>query len=341
MNGRSGIAHNSLILFVAVLFIVLAVVVVWYHGDREGGATDEDLSIPERRTATGSSQSPRPLESDPFNSQEDEELWKAIQETFSVERVHPSGDPKWQERSLVRRDFRRVEGLVKELRRQGFEGDALFAAVEEQLIEKYGPEAVKLVESCRLFEQEIARADLEAMSAEERFEYVHRVRRDVFGEEMADTLFFEKEAFARHKLEESAIREDESLTEEEQRAGIVAQRNALQVELASRGAYVSFADERRDELEGKLRERHGEGLESMSAEERRAATWELYQEELPPETLEKVERVLESQALKRAAFEAYQEESQAILNDPELSFDQRQEQLEELADRYNSGGGDE
>ena len=179
------------------------------------------------------------------------------------------------------------------------------------------------------------------MSPEERFEYVHMVRRDVFGEEMADTLFFEKEAFARYRLEETTIREDASLSEEEQRARIAAQRNALQVELASRGAYVSFADERRDELEGKLREKYGEGLESMSAEERRVATWELYQEELPPETLEKVERVLASQALKRAAFEAYQEESQAIVNDPELSFEQRQEQLEELADRYNFGGGDE
>jgi lipase chaperone LimK len=231
-----------------------------------------------------------------------------------------------------------VDGLVKELRREGFEGDALFAAVEERLIETYGPEAAEMVESYRLFEQEIARVDLEAMSPEEHFEYLRRVRRDVFGEEMADALFFEKEAFSRYKLEESAIREDESLTEEEQRAGIMARRNALQVELASRGAYVSFADERRDELEGKLREKYGDGLESMSAEERQAATRELYREELPPETLEKVERVLASQARKRAAFQAYQEESQAILNDPELSFEQRQEQLLELSERYNSGG---
>jgi len=344
MNGRSGVTHKFLILFLAMLFMALAAVVVWHHGGREERRTDEstapDRLNPEREMATGGRQSPSPLESDPFKAQEDAELWRAIQEVFRVERVHHSGDPKWQERSFLRRDFRRVEGLVKELRREGFEGDALFNAVEERLIETYVPEAAKPVDRYRLYEQAMAGVDLEAMSPEERFEYVHRIRRDVFGDEMADTLFFEKEAFARYKLEETEIREDASLTEEEQRARIVAQRNALQVELASRGAYVSFADERRDELESKLMERYGEDLESMSAEERGAATWELYREELPPETVEKVERVLASQARKRAVFEveAYQEESQAILNDPELSFEQRQEQLEELADRYPSGG---
>ena len=102
------------------------------------------------------------------------------------------------------------------------------------------------------------------------------------------------------------------------------------------GAFFAGLQRGRDEGPGLPKhERRGQ---DHSAEERQAATRDLYREELPPETLEKVERVLASQARKRAAFQAYQEESQAILNDPELSFEQRQELLLELSDRYNSGG---
>ena len=74
----------------------------------------------------------------------------------------------------------------------------------------------------------------------------------------------------------------------------------------------------------------------MTAEERKTAIWEMYSEELPPEIMNKVERILAAQAEKREELKAYQQERDIIMNDPELSFTQKQEDLKELKERFET-----
>lgn len=196
-----------------------------------------------------------------------------------------------------------------------------------------------MLEGYRRLEEDLANADLDSMGPEDRFEYTVRARREAFGEETAENLFFEQEAYTQYKLEEEAITQATDLTEAEKRSEIMGRRNALQVELASRGSYVSFADERRNELDQRLRERYGDSaVDAMSEEERAAAVWALYREELPPEMLAKAEKVLAAQAGKRAAFEAKRQEAEAILNDEDLSFEQKQELLQDLSAGTATGG---
>lgn len=284
------------------------------------GKRDSTLSIP-----THSEQPPA-----------SQDLWKAFQEILRVERIAPFENPKAEARAVAKREYNRVRQLSKELEGRGLEGEGLYAAVEGRLVAEGAEGALKMVDGYRRLEEDLARADLDGMSPEERFTYVVEARRDAFGEETADQLFFEKEAYTKYKLEETAIVEDTGLTENEKEAEIIGRRNALQVELASRGSYVSFADERREELDRRLRERYGESVGSLSGEERRAAVLALYRDELPPETIGRIEQILAAQAGRREAFEAYQRESEAILDDRDLSFDEKQERLAELSAQYNA-----
>ena len=270
------------------------------------------------------------------------DLWKGLQEAIRVERVNPSEDPKWMARAAAKSDFGLLNQSVKELEAQGLEGVELYAALEARLMDENAEGALKLLEGYRRLEEELATADLDGMSEEERFEVVVKARRDAFGDEMAEHLFFEKEAYNRYRLEEKAILRDRGLTEAEKEAEVIGRRNALQVEMASRGSYVSFAGERRRDLDQRLRERYGERVDALSEEERRAAMLEMAREDLPPETVEKAERILAAQAEKRAVFEAYRSEGKAILNDPDLSFEEKQERLADLAAQHDaspSGAG--
>jgi lipase chaperone LimK len=264
-------------------------------------------------------------------------VWEVFQEILKVERIAPFEDPEQRLRAVARRDFNQLKQQVKEFEAQGLGGEALYAAIEQRLLEENDEGALKMLDGYRRLEETLAAGDLDGMSPEERFEYVVEARRGAFGEETAEAIFFEKEAYTQYKLEEKAIVEDAGLTEAEKQAEIIGRRNSLQVELASRGSYVSFGDERRIELERKLGERYGESVRAMSEEERRAAILDVYRDELPPETVERVEQVLAAQAEKRSVFEAYRSESEAILNDQDLSFDEKQERLAELAAHYETG----
>jgi len=273
----------------------------------------------------------------------DGDIWKILQEALKVERIAPSEEnPRQRARAAARRDFRELNQVIQELRRQGLEGEELLAGVENRFIEANDEGALKMLDGYRRLQEDLASADLEGTSPEDRFAYLVRARRDAFGKETAEDLFFENEAYTQHKLEEKAIVQDTGLSEAEKQTEIIGRRNALQVDLASRGSYVSFADERHSELDRRLRERYGKGVGALSEEERRAAILDLYRGELPPETLEKVEQVLAAQAARRSAFEAYRSESEAILNDQDLSFDEKQERLAELSAQYDaspSGAG--
>jgi hypothetical protein len=231
---------------------------------------------------------------------------------FHAERVHYSGSPNGRERGIVHRDFRRVKQMIEASRGQGLEGERLYAAVEERLTEEYGPRPLMMLDGYRSLEQELAGVDLDALSPEARFDTVYKARRAAFGKELADTLFFQREKYARLRLQEEAILEDVGLGPEARQAEIAARRKALKAELASRGGYVSFGDERQDRLERELRERYGEAaVTAMSPEERRDAMREMVREVLSPEVLEVAERLLARRAHREASMEMGQSEGKA------------------------------
>jgi hypothetical protein len=227
----------------------------------------------------------------PSGVEETSDLWQQIQQAMQVERIHHAGDERRRERSIARRDFSRVKRLLKELRGQGLRGEALYAAAEEQLMAAHGPGVLKVLDGYRRLEEETDKQDLDRMSPEERFEYLHQARRDAFGEEMAQMLFFKDEARERYYLEERSLQEDPDLSEEMKAERIQELRKQLKVDLASQGTAIQFADERLQALEERLRERYGESVETMTPEERDQATWDMYSEELPPEIMERIEKI--------------------------------------------------
>jgi hypothetical protein len=240
------------------------------------------------------------------------ELWQKIQHTMRVERVHHSGDEKMEERSIARKYSLKVRRLLKELRGQGFRGEALYAAAEDQLVAAHGPGVLKMLDGYRQLEEEVAKEDLEAMSPEERFDYLHQARQVAFGEETAHMLFFKDEARHRYYFDERALREDPDLSEEMKEDRIRELRKKLRVDLASQGTSIQFADERLQALEERLRERYGESVETMTPEERDQAVWDLYSEEMPPEIMERIREIKDSWAERAYSKQLLHSEEQGI-----------------------------
>ncbi len=337
ISQRGSLSRPMLLVF-GMLVIALAMGAIWAskRGNDENSKTvPGHVSLSETKDpATGDRHYTVSIPTDRQQARESQSVWEVFQEILKVERFAPLEDPEPRARSAAKRDFNLLKERVKEFETQELEGEDLYAALEQRLIDENAEGALKMLDGYRRLEEALATDELDGMSPEDRFEYVVKARRDAFGEETAERLFFEKEAYTRYKLEEKAIAEDTGLTEVEKQAEIIGRRNTLQVELASRGSYVSFADERRSELDQRLRERYGESVGTMSEEERRAVILDLYREELPSETLERVEQVLAAQAERRSAFEAYRSESEAILNDQYLSFDEKQIRLADLSAQY-------
>lgn len=334
-GGPNTTLSRPILLFAGMLFLAVVAGGMWVHrGGVHESSEDKREAASVRETknpVTGDSHYTFSIPTDPGEPQASGDLWKALRDALKVERIAPNEDPEQRACDAARRDFRELNQVIRKLRQQGLEAEALYAAVENRLTEANDEGALKMLDGYRRLEEGLAAVDLDAMGPEERFEIVVKARRDAFGEEMAERLFFEKEAYTQYKLEEEAIVQDTGLTEAEKQAEIIGRRNALQVDLASRGSYVSFGDERGGAMDRKLRERYGEGVGAMSEEERRAAILVLYREELPPEMLSKVEQVLAAQEARRDEFEAVRSEREAILNDRDLSFDEKQERLVDLS----------
>lgn len=336
---RRGQAGRSLLIASSIILIAIIAGITWYLIGEKNPPRQEQAANPNARqigkSATAKAASPAPESADPSLQPGDTDLWQAIQDLLKVERVHHSGDPKKEARDIARNDYNHIKQLLKLLRTQGLEGDALYDDAEEQLVQAYGPRILKVLEGYRLLEEELAKVDLDAMTPEERFEYIHEARQYAFGEEMADNIFYNQEAFARYQLFEKSILADTSLSPETQQDALDERRKALQVDLAARGSYVSFADERQKELERKLQARYGDSLETMTAEEHKSAIWEMYSEELPPDVMDKVGRILAVHAEKKAEKDAYRQERDMIMNDPDLTYEQKKEQLADLKERFN------
>jgi hypothetical protein len=337
---KSGSMRRNALLVLGMLAIALVAGRMWARRGHSGDSSKvgpETASVHEsRNSVTGDRQYTLSIPADGQQAGDSQKIWEVLEEALRVERLAPFENPDRNARTVAKRSFNLLRQRVKELEAEGLEGEDLYAALEQRLSDEEAEGSLEMLDGYRRLEETLAAADLDGMSPEDRFEYVVEARRDAFGEETAEDLFYEKEAYTQYKLEEQAIAKDTGLTEAEKRAEIIGRRNTLQVELASRGSYVSFADERRSELDRKLLERYGRSLETMSEEELRAAILALYRDELPPETLERVEQVLAVQAQRRAEFDAYRNEMETILNDEDLSYEQKQERLDELTAEYDS-----
>jgi len=339
LNSKKGFASRALIFASGIIFITVILGITWYLSGLKSPPRQEETAI-SNSGQTGNKISARidsaPQETADISHQPgDEDLWQAIKNILQVERIHHSGDPKKKEGDLARKDFNHIKQLIKSLKAQGLSNDTLYDEAESRLVGTYGPQALKMLEGYRMLEEELAKVDLDAMDPAEQLEYLHKARQYAFGEEMADTLFYNQEAFARYHLIEKSILEDRSLSPAAQQEALAEHRKALQVDLAARGSYVSFADERKKELENKLQARYGESLQTMTDDERKSAIWEMYSEELPPEIMDRVGHILAVQAEKKRTQEAYRQERDAIMNDPDLTYEQKQEQLLSLKEKFN------
>jgi len=318
LNSRRGTANRSFVLWIGLSLLVLATGAYVFLSNSK-----EPPSV--RKASAGNmcpTSLPKPIEQSPTNaiakdrqSSEAEgtsDLWQKIQHTMQVERVHHSGDDRIEERSIARKDSSKVKRLLKELRGQGLRGEALYAAAEEQLVAAYGPGVLRMLDGYRRLEEEVAKEDLDAMTPEERFDYLHQARQVAFGEETAHMLFFKDEARDRYYFDERALREDPDLSEEMKEEGIRELRKKLRVDLASQGTSIQFADERLQALEEKLRERYGESVESMTPEERDQAVWDLYSEEMPPEIMQRIKEIKSSWAERAYGKQVLHSEEQGI-----------------------------
>jgi len=297
LNPRRGMAGRSFVLWIGLTLLVLATGSYVLLSNSKEPPSVEKASAGNMCVTSLS----KPIEQSPTNAiaknrqsskvEGTSDLWQKIQHTMQVERVHHSGDEKIEERSIARKDSSKVKRLLKELRGQGLRGEVLYAAAEEQLVAAHGPGVLRMLDGYRRLEEEVGKEDLDGMNPEERFEYLHQARREAFGEEMAHMLFFKDEARERYYLEERSLQEDPDLSEEMKTERIQELRKQLKVDLASQGTTIQFADERLQALEERLRERYGESVETMTPEERDQAIWDMYSEELPPEIMERIEKI--------------------------------------------------
>jgi len=297
LHSRRGTAKRPFVLWIGLTLLILATGSYFFLNDSKeppavgrasaGNMCSTSLPKPTEQLSTNVISKNRQRS----EIQGTSDLWQKIQRAMQVERIHPSGDERRRERGIARRDYSGVKRLLKELRGQGLRGEALYTAAEEQLVAAHGPGVLRMLDGYRRLEEEVAKEDLDGMSEEERFEYLHQARRDAFGEEMAHMLFFKDEARERYFLEERSLQEDPDLSQEMKVERIQELRKQLKVDLASQGTTIQFADERLQAMEDRLRERYGERVETMTPEERDQAIWDMYSEELPPEIMERIKEI--------------------------------------------------
>jgi len=230
-----------------------------------------------------------------------QQLLDAIQESLQVERLPPSGDPDEAIRSQTRKSHHQVKSLINKARRRGLKGEDLYRVVQDQIAVDYGPEALKILDSYRLLEEELAGQDLRDMTPSEIYDFEYAARRRAFGHEVAEMLFYEDEAYARYHMARQEILDDPAFTEGERQDRILDQRRTLKVELASKGTYVTFGDEARKEVNQRLREKYGDRVDTMTSEENIAAILDVYQDEIPQDIIESAERILQRARARREA----------------------------------------
>ena len=163
-----------------------------------------------------------------------------------AQRSGPSRDPLFLQRQAMQRRYAAVVALVRELRRGEFadaDRNVLYAAAHDRLLQAGQTSAIPLLDGCLRLEEELAAAQLGASSRAERIASRWDARRKTFGAQMADLLFSRDEAMERYEVDRLGLEADTSISAPERAQRLGARRQALRVELAAQGSYVSFPDE--------------------------------------------------------------------------------------------------
>ena len=154
-----------------------------------------------------------------------------------------SGDAAFDRRRLLQAQYRDVVSLVRQLRRAGVSGlerNTLYDQAYEVLLKADQAHAVPLLDGHLRLEEEMATSRLGTDGRAQRIASRWEARRRAFGDEIAELLFGRQEAMERYEVDRLALAADPALSATQKARRLERRREALKVELAAQGSYVSF-----------------------------------------------------------------------------------------------------
>jgi hypothetical protein len=155
-------------------------------------------------------------------------------------------DADFERRQALRLQYAAVVSAVRQARRAGAaDGERLYESAYDRLVEADRIDAAPLLDLHLQLERELERTHFPSLTRAERIAARAETRRRIFESEMADMLFGRDEAMERYELDRLALAADASLSAEQKAERLGARRDALRVELAKLGTWVSFPDEAR------------------------------------------------------------------------------------------------
>jgi len=192
----------------------------------------------------------------------------------AVQRVTPNRDPKFLRRQVLERRYADVVDLVNELRRGEFrdaDSNVLYAEAHSRLVADGKRGSIPLLDGYLRLQDELAATRVGTTSRAERIPLRWAARRKAFDEAVAELIFGREEAMERYEVDRLALEADDSIAAEVRAKRIQERRQALKVELAAQGSYVSFADEARASVEPVATEPAASDPEASASEPEGAA----------------------------------------------------------------------
>jgi hypothetical protein len=163
------------------------------------------------------------------------------------QRPERAPDPEAARRQAFQLQYEDVLVAVKQAERQvaGTKDAAerLYQAAYDILAANNQLDVVPLLDLHVQMEQELERTNFRSLSMADRLASQMETRRRVFGDDASNLLFSQDEAMVRYEIDRLALEEDPALTRGQKVRRLSRRREALKVELAQQGVYVSFPDE--------------------------------------------------------------------------------------------------
>ncbi len=171
----------------------------------------------------------------------------ALREAFGdIRPVSLTRDDGFAERRALQLQYAAVVRIVKDIQRAGgadVTPDLVYDQAFYRLVEEDRVDAVPLLDGHRRLQEELASDRFQSLDRTGRIAERWEARRRAFGPETAALLFSREEAMERFQIDRLAIAADPALTDEERAARIRERGEALKVELAAQGTYVSIPAE--------------------------------------------------------------------------------------------------
>lgn len=222
-----------------------------------------------------------------------------------------------------------------------FNADSLeehLAKVREYLYSEMTPERaealLKLYRKFLSYEEEMSKKlakwgnPRDVSGALEVLGKIQRFQREFFGEEVADLLFGASVKSREYPLRRMAIINDDSLYAEEKRKRLDELSTTMWGEDAAEAGVASKPYVRyREELEI-----HERDFREMDAGERRAAEKEIRSTIFPSDVVERLDEVDRTLAEEKEELQRYKEEEKRILNDPNLTPEEKDSAVRKLQD---------